>query len=173
MTQRNNEQMQKDRRIIKEYVRRMLLELEQRQDNNIIQAIVTKFPSDYALALGPALPLAFALPFALALPLGHAIASNKRDAFWERYNADEAFKKQMNSSYACKKQGWFDFWFDFLVVSSELREYLKPELKRAEVILIEEDKASALKINDVRSALEIAENVEEFIEMVKASVTSI
>ena len=163
MTQRNNEQMQKDRRIIKEYVRRMLLELEQRQDNNIIQAIVTKFPSDYALAF----------PGDDALALGHAIASNKRDAFWERYNADEAFKKQMNSSYACKKQGWFDFWFDFLVVSSELREYLKPELKRAEVILIEEDKASALKINDVRSALEIAENVEEFIEMVKASVTSI
>jgi len=122
---------------------------------SIINQIINKFPSEYI----PDLP--GTLSFALAV--------DERDAFWEKYNTDEAFRRKMLSSYAYKKQGWFDF----LVVSSELREYLKPELKRAEVILIEEDKASALKINDVRSALEIAENVEEFIEMVKASVTSI
>ena len=74
----------------------------------------------------------------------------------------------MNGSYVYKKYGVFDFLQSF----DELREYLKPELKNAEMILIVRYKASALRISDVRSALEIAENVEEFLEMVKVNVES-
>ena len=69
----------------------------------------------------------------------------------------------MNSSYAYNKRSYFDFWQS----SDKLREYLKPELKSAEVILVELEKASALSLKDIRNVLEIAENVEEFVEMVK------
>jgi len=128
---------------------------------SIIKQIVNKFPSDYAPRRHGGDP---AWPGTLLPRL--ALASDKQDAFLERYNADEAFKKQMNSSYACKKQGWFDFWFDFLVVSSELREYLKPELKRAEVILIEGGEASALSLKQLERAVSEVRNVEELQRLV-------
>lgn len=131
--------------------------------NNILKDITNKFPSEYALAL-PA-----STPFSLVFTLAIAFASDKQDAFRKRYSADAAFRKQMKSSYANKIESYPDFWQN----SDELREYLKPELQSAEVILIEPDKASAVKIEDVSSALEIAENVEEFVEMVKANIHSI
>ena len=119
--------------------------------NNILKDITNKFPSEYAL------------PHGFAGRAAGALAPDRQAAFWERYNTDEAFRKQMNSSCAYNKQDWFDF----LQNSDELRKYLKPELKSAEVILVEQDRASALSLKDIRNVLEIAENVEEFIEMVK------
>jgi len=115
---------------------------------SIINQIINKFPSEYI----PDLP--GTLSFALAV--------DERDAFWEKYNTDEAFRRKMLSSYAYKKQGWFDF----LVVSSELREYLKPELKRAEVILIEGGEASALSLKQLERAVSEARNVEELQRLV-------
>ena len=127
--------------------------MKQRGHNTfIINQIISKFPSEYTPgdALGAA--------SALALAAASALASNKRDAFWERYDADAAFKNRMKSSYAYKKQDYFDF----LLIFDELREYLKPELQHAEMLLIEQDKASVVIVSDVRDALEIAKNVEEF-----------
>jgi len=144
--------------LLETYIKRCIIVEQQRQNsNNIIRDIVNKFSSEYALRpRGPGLgPAAVALAFALA--------SNQQDAFWKRYNTDTAFRDIMKSSYTYKKRDIFDFWQN----SDEFREYLKPELKSAEVILVEQDRASALSLKDIRNVLEIAENVEEFIEMVK------
>ena len=146
--------------LIKEYTKYIIAE-QRTNSNNIIQAIINKFPSEYTPGDGDRGPPGDGGP-----ALRPALAPDKRVAFWERYNTDEAFRKKMNSSYTYKKGDYFDFWQN----SDEFREYLKPELKSAEVILVEPGKASALRINDVRSALEIAENVEEFVEMVRASI---
>ena len=143
-------------KLLETYIKRCIILAEQRTGtggNNIIKAIINKFPSEYALA--PAFTLAPALAVALAFA--------KQRAFWERYNTDAGFRNMMRSSYVYKKRSYFDFW----LISSEFSEYLRPELQRAELLVIEEDKASAVTVNDVSSALEIAENVEEFIEMVK------
>jgi len=139
-------------KLLETYIKRCIILAEQRTGtggNNIIKAIINKFPSEYALAL----PVAGAGFLAFA----------KQRAFWERYNTDAGFRNMMRSSYVYKKRSYFDFW----LISSEFSEYLRPELQRAELLVIEEDKASAVTVNDVSSALEIAENVEEFIEMVK------
>jgi len=139
-------------RLLETYIKRCIaLEEQYTNSSNIIRAIINKFPSEYALppALAPG-------------PIAH----DKRNAFWKRYDIDAAFNSKMNSSYANNKQNWFDFWQN----SDELREYLEPELKSAEVILVEQDEVSALKISDVRSALEIAEDVEEFKEMIRTSI---
>ena len=124
---------------------------------SIIKQIVIKFPSDYAPRRHGGDP---AWPGTLLPRL--ALASDKQDAFCERYNADEAFRRKMLSSYAYKKQGWFDF----LVVSSELREFLWEELKRAEVILIEEDKTSALSLKQLERAVNKANSSEELQRLV-------
>jgi len=118
---------------------------------SIINEIIKKFTSEYALAFATGLELAPPAPAA------SAFAHNKQSAFWERYNADANFKKQMGSSYAYKKQDYFDFWLIF----DELREYLEPELKRAEVILIERGKASALSLKQLERAVSEARSAEE------------
>ena len=72
----------------------------------------------------------------------------------------------MDKAYCYNKQAYFDLWLNSL----ELKEFLREDLKSAEIIVIERYKTSAVSIKDVSAALEIAENVEEFIEMVKASL---
>ena len=141
---------------LKEYIRQLVE--QQQSDNDIIQAIVKKFPAEYGLS-SAALPVA--VPgFALAL------AADKQNAFWRKYNADEAFRKLMNETYCYHKaRDYFDFWLNSL----ELKEFLREDLKSADVIVIEDDKASAVSLSDVSAALEIAENVEEFKEMVKTA----
>ena len=142
-------------KLLKEYIRQLV---EQQSNNNdIIQAIANKFPSDFTAAL--------ALPGG-PLTLADALAKDKQDAFWQKYNADAAFRKLMRETYCYNKQIIFDFWLNSL----ELKEFLKEDLKSADVIVIEGDKASAVSLSDVSAALEIAENVEEFIEMVRASL---
>ena len=149
-------------KLLETYIKRCILAEQHTNNNNIIKDIINKFSSEYALSrfllLGSS-----DRPLASGLPLAFALAHGKRAAFWKRYDTDEAFKKQMNSSYAYNKRSYFDFWQS----SDKLREYLKPELKSAEVILVELEKASALSLKDIRNVLEIAENVEEFVEMVK------
>ena len=141
-------------KLLERYIKRIIAE-QHSNNNDIIQAIIKKFPADYALAL------TFAL-VAVAL----ADAQNKQDAFWQKYNTDTAFRKLMNETYCYNKQIIFDFWLN----TPELREFLREDLKSAEMIVIEGDKASAVSLSDVSAALEIAENVEEFIEMVKAEI---
>jgi len=145
--------------LLEAYIKQCATIAEQwQQDTNIIQTIVDKFPSDYD----------FLLPIPVKRAREMAIISGKQNVLWQRYETDEAFRKQLSKSYAYKTTAphRLDFWFIF----DELREYMKPELQSAEIIFVGQDKASALKIRDVRSALEIAENVEEFVEMVKASI---
>jgi len=144
-------------KLLETYIKRCIIAEQHTDSSNIIRAIISKFPSEYI----PGFDSGGAL---LALA-GILTAPDRQAAFWKRYNTGEAFRKKM-SSYTYKKGDYFDFWQN----SDEFREYLKPELKSAEVILVEQDKASALRISDVRSALEIAENVEEFEEMVRASI---
>ena len=150
-------------KLLKEYIRQLVE--QQHSNNSIIQAIVKKFPSDYV-----PLPLALtaAHAFALARPavVARAVAADKREAFRQKYNADAAFRKLMNETYCYNRQIIFDFWLNSL----ELKEFLREDLKSAEMIVIEGDKASAVSLSDVSAALEIAENVEEFKEMVKASL---
>ena len=138
---------------LKEYIRQLVE--QQQSDNDIIQAIVKKFPAEYGLSSA-----AFASASAFAL------AADKQNAFWQKYNADEAFRKLMNETYCYHKaRDYFDFWLNSL----ELKEFLREDLKSADVIVIEDDKASAVSLSDVSAALEIAENVEEFKEMVKTA----
>ena len=146
-------------KLLETYIKRCIIAEQHTDSSNIIRAIISKFPSEYI----PGFDGGGAL---LALA-GILTAPDRQAAFWKRCDTDKAFRKQMNSSCAYNKQ---DGVFDFFVIEDEFREYLKPELKSAEVILVEPGKASALRINDVRSALEIAENVEEFVEMVRASI---
>ena len=137
---------------------------QQHSNNNIIQAIVNKFPADFARALSLPLPRG-----ALSLARLRAFATDKWSAFWQKHDADEAFRKLMRDTYCYNRKSTFNFWLNSL----ELREFLRDNLKNAEVVLIEQDKASAVSLSDVSAALEIAESVEEFIEMVKASIESI
>ena len=118
---------------------------------SIINQIVSKFQPDYAPASVDALA---ALVAAAAL----ALATGKRDAFWQKYNADAAFRKLMNETYCYNKQAYFDLWLSSL----ELREFLRDNLKNAEVILIELDKTSALSLKQVERALSEARDAEEF-----------
>ena len=124
---------------------------------SIIKQIVNKFPSDYAPRRHGGDP---AWPGTLLPRL--ALASDKQDAFRKRYSADAAFRKQMKSSYANKIESYPDFWQN----SDELREYLKPELKRAEVILIEGGEASALSLKQLERAVSEVRNVEELQRLV-------
>ena len=124
-----------------------------------INQLINKFSSDYVFALAPAAAAAAVRP--AGAPAG-AFASDKRDVFWKRYYADEAFRKQMNSSYAYSKHSIFDFWQS----SDELREYLKPELKSAEVILVEPNKASVLSLKQLERAVSEARSVEELQKLV-------
>ena len=126
---------------------------------SIINQIVSKFQPDYAPASVDALAFTFAgLAFAFAL----ALATGKRDAFWQKYNADAAFRKLMNETYCYNKQAYFDLWLSSL----ELREFLRDNLKNAEVILIELDKTSALSLKQVERALSEARDAEEFKKLV-------
>ena len=120
-----------------------------------INQLINKFSSDYVFALATAAAVARAAP-------GGGFASDKRDVFWKRYYADEAFRKQMNSSYAYSKHSIFDFWQS----SDELREYLRPELKSAEVILVEPNKASVLSLKQLERAVSEARSVEELQKLV-------
>lgn len=115
---------------------------------SIISQIVNKFPSDYAHNLEGRWAFAFDV----------ATASSKKAAFMQRYKTDSSFRKQANSSYTYKNCYYFDFWF----LWDEFREYLKPEFQQAEMLMIEKDKASVIKIEDVSSALEITNDVKEF-----------
>ena len=139
-------------KLLKEYIRQLV----EQHSNNIIQAIVKKFPADFAAAPAPA-------PWA---GRARALAAGKQNAFWQKYNADAAFRKLMRETYCYNKRAYFDFWLNSL----ELKEFLREDLKSAEMIVIEGDKASAVSLSDVSAALEIAENVEEFEEMVGMSI---
>ena len=145
-------------KLLETYIKRCIIAEQHTDSSNIIRAIISKFPSEYI----PGFDGGGALLARSRVRGG----PDRQAAFWKRRDTDKAFRKQANSQYAYKKYGVFDFF----VIEDEFREYLKPELKSAEVILVEQDKASALRISDVRSALEIAENVEEFEEMVRASI---
>ena len=121
----------------------------------ITQIIVNKFPSEYALARRTA-----------GDPGGgqarRAIARNKQNAFLKRYDTDEAFREKMNSSYAYKKQDYFDF----LLIFDELREFLREDLESAEVLLIEEGRVSALSLKQLERAVSEVSGVEEFKQLV-------
>ena len=139
----------------------------------IIDQIVSKFQQDYTSVFAPALPsaltaalalaLTLTLPPALALARTFALAQHKQNAFWERYYADEAFRKQIDSSYTYRRGvGYFDFWLNSL----ELKEFLREDLQSAELILIESNKASALSLKQVERALSEARDAEEFKKLV-------
>mgnify|MGYP001570425140 FL=1 len=148
-------------KLLERYIKRIVAE-QQSNNNDIIQAIIKKFPADYALARSALV----AAGVGERRGGGRAFATGKRDAFWQKYSSNAAFKKLVNETYCYSKQTYFDFWLNSL----ELREFLREDLKSAELIVIEENKVSAISLSDVSSALEIAENVGEFIEMVKASL---
>ena len=148
-------------KLLETYIKRCILAEQHTNNNNIIKDIINKFSSEYALSrfllLGSS-----DRPLASGLPLAFALAHGKRTAFWKRYDTDEAFKKQMNSSYAYNKRSYFDFWQS----SDKLREYLKPELKSAEVILVEPNKASVLSLKQLERAVSEARSVEELQKLV-------
>ena len=154
-------------KLLEAYIKRIVAEQHSNDNDDIIQAIIKKFPAEYVLVAFTFDPAhAYAHTHARADVLSWALTTGKQDAFQQKYNADKAFRKLVNKTYCYSKQAYFDLWLNSL----ELREFLREDLKSAELILIERNKASAVSIKDVSAALEIAESVEEFIEMVKASL---
>ena len=130
---------------------------------SIINQIISKFSQDYC-APGPgALAAGFALPLAVS-PLPLALAADKQKAFWRRYNnaADKVFRELMDETY-CYSESVF---FDFLLNTPELKEFLREDLQSAEVILIDLNKASALSLKQVERALSEAKDAEEFKKLV-------
>ena len=140
-------------KLLETYIKRCIIAEQHTDSSNIIRAIISKFPSEYI----PGFDSGGAL---LALA-GILTAPDRQAAFWKRYNTGEAFRKKM-SSYTYKKGDYFDFWQN----SDEFREYLKPELKSAEVILVEPNKASVLSLKQLERAVSEARSVEELQKLV-------
>ena len=154
-------------KLLEAYIKRIVAEQHSNDNDDIIQAIIKKFPAEYVLVAFTFDPAhAYAHTHARAEVLSWALTTGKQDAFQQKYNADKAFKKLMNETYCYNKYVYFDLWLNSL----ELKEFLKDNLKSAEIIVIERYKTSAVSLSDVSAALEIAENVEEFIEMARAAI---
>ena len=117
---------------------------------SIINQIVSKFQPDFGRAIDE--------PRARL----RAFATDKWSAFWQKHDADEAFRKLMRDTYCYNRKSTFNFWLNSL----ELREFLRDNLKNAEVILIELNKTSALSLKQVERALSEARDAEEFKKLV-------
>lgn len=120
---------------------------------SIINQIIRKFPSAYRQPR-PATALSVAL----------ALAQDKRSAFLQKYNnaTDKVFRELIDET-CCYSECVF---FDFLLNTPELREFLREDLKSAEIILIESNRASALSLKQVERALSEARDAEEFKKLV-------
>ena len=118
---------------------------------SIINQIVSKFQQDYIAALALAL-----------VPLALAPTTGKQDTFWQKHSSNAAFRKLMRETYCYNKRVCFDFWLNSL----ELREFLREGLQNADVILIEQDRASALSLKQVERALNRTKDVEEFKKLI-------
>ena len=144
-------------KLLEAYIKRIIAE-QQSNNNDIIQAIIKKFPADYALARSALV----AAGVGERRGGGRAFATGKRDAFWQKYSSNAAFKKLVNETYCYSKQTYFDFWLNSL----ELREFLREDLQSAELILVELDRVSALSSKQIERALSEARSVEEFRRLV-------
>ena len=119
--------------------------------SSVVNQIIDKFQRDFAtLTSAPTLTLS-------------AVATDKRDAFWHKYCiASAAFRRLIDKTCCYNISFTFDFWLN----TPELAEFLREDLKSAEVILVELNRASALSLKQVEKALSRTEDAEEFRRLV-------
>ena len=129
---------------------------EVQEINNLFKQIVNKFPNGFFYYRD----LYDGLNF---YALGSAIADDKNQTFWDRYNSDKTFKRFVLKSNIYRR---VNFNISFLNAKA-FNEYLKDELKYFDVLAYFNLTLHQISYEKLTMLLRIAKNYDEFELLVK------